>query len=190
MREVRFGPGAQLDEAVEGLKILGPAVGVAGVVQHVGADEHGLGPQDFGPGHRRGQKIGVAEGHIGGGDARRFHLVGGHGPVEIRQAGAADLPQVVEIHLQGGGHLVERRLGPEGLQLPHEGALAVIGMKQGQVKIPAGHRRGHATVQPAAGQDYCGFRFSVFGFRFHGSKLSTDSGFDNVIVKLLGKSTR
>jgi len=52
---------------VEGLKILGAAVGVTGVVEHVGADEYSLGPKNFGPGHRRGQKIGVAEGDISGG---------------------------------------------------------------------------------------------------------------------------
>ena len=94
----------------------------------------------------------------------RVRRVGGHGLVQIGEAGAADLPQVVEIHLQGGDHLVERRLGPEGLQLPDQGALAVIGMEQGQVKIPAGHRRGDATVQAAAGEDNGGFSFWVFGF--------------------------
>ena len=46
------GPRGQQRHAFECLEILGPAVGIAGVVERVHADGDGLSPQSLGPGER------------------------------------------------------------------------------------------------------------------------------------------
>ena len=57
--------GGQVGHALEGLDVLGPAVGVAAVVERVDADEDVAGLQRLGPGQGEREEDRVAGGHVG-----------------------------------------------------------------------------------------------------------------------------
>ncbi len=54
--------GGEVGEAFEGVEEFGPAVGVAGVIDGVDADEDVEGVEGFGPGEGEGEEDGVARG--------------------------------------------------------------------------------------------------------------------------------
>ena len=84
--------GGEIGQPLEGLDELGPAIGIAGLVERVHADEDVLGAQRLGPGERVAEKDGVARGHVGDRNAGADGLVApalGHRDV-VGQRRAAD----------------------------------------------------------------------------------------------------
>lgn len=88
--------GGEVGEGLEGGDELGAAVGVAGVVECVDADEDVAGAGNLGEGEGEAQEDGVAGGNVGDGDAVG-HVVGGAvlGDVNVGcERAAAEGPQV------------------------------------------------------------------------------------------------
>ena len=96
-------------QLLEGMDELRPAIGIAGVVERVDADEDVGRAQHFGPAQGHRQEDGVARGNVGGGNVGRVHVaILGDGHVARRQRRAADRGEV-EIE-----HEVPRRRRPIG----------------------------------------------------------------------------
>ena len=68
------GFGGEVGHLFKGCNEFRPAIGIAGVVERIDAEKNVACAQHLGPGQRKGEKDGVARGHIGDGNAVRTFL--------------------------------------------------------------------------------------------------------------------
>src|SRR5438093_1110545 len=117
------------------------------------AHEDRPGTEGLSPRRGRRKKMRVAERHVRGRDHARHRRPFAHGHGGIREAAPPDRAQVGEVHDQ-------RALGTEMLGEPAEafqllrlGALAVVGVEEGQPVLGGRDGGGEAGVHPAADAD-------------------------------------
>ena len=84
------GPRTKRGDLLERPDELGPAIGIAGIVERVDADHEITCAEDLGPGERQRQKNGVPRGHVRHRDARRGQVAA------VRHIGARRLQTVME----------------------------------------------------------------------------------------------
>ena len=86
----------QITHVLEGLNELGPAIGIAGIIESVDADEDVVGLEHFGPGEGEGEEDSIARRHVGHGDfAIHGRLVATFGNRDlVRQCRVAEDAQI------------------------------------------------------------------------------------------------
>ena len=147
--------GGEVGHGFKGFDVLRAAVGVAGIIDGVDADENVVGFEHFRPAQRHGEHHGVARGHVGDGDFifGVFGAVGGHGDGGIGERGAAkfaqiDLGDAVFAGAQFGGNA------------PGGGEFGVVALAVGEregvtVKAaPARQRKTGGGIQSAREQNH------------------------------------
>jgi serine/threonine protein kinase/Tfp pilus assembly protein PilF len=145
----------QVGHHLEGAEVLGPAVGIAGVVHAVGAEEEVEGAERFGPGQGQRQEHRVPRRHVGDGDLGRHRLGGAVlGDVDVgRQGAAAEGAEVdLELDVPRDSH---RRRHPPRRQALDLVPLAVADRQR--IRLEAGGDRlgqDRRRVEPAAEQDH------------------------------------
>ena len=155
---MRVGSGTGLDEAVESGKEHLAAVGIRGV-RVVCPDIHLGGADRLRPGHSDGEQVGVAKGNISTGHGRIRIAVVGEGQGLIDEAGATDLSEILQVGHQASLDPVVFGDALEGGQLAGTSALAVAGVKKGQLSLWRGHGGGDTAIETAADQDDCRVRW-------------------------------
>ncbi|MPN32287.1 hypothetical protein SDC9_179765 [bioreactor metagenome] len=93
-QSVTFDPGfrGQVGHRLKSLDEGRSAVGIAGIIHRIDADEDVTGIQDFCPGHRDRQHDRIACGHVGDRDAASIAVLR-YGDAGISQCRSAELPQ-------------------------------------------------------------------------------------------------
>ena len=146
------GRGRQVGHALVGGDVLGPAVGIAGVVEGVDTDEDVARGQDLGPGECEGQEDGVAGRHIGDGDALLAQCLRvaalGHGDIG-GEGGAAEAAQVdIQDDMLGHSQRLRHPLG--GLQFNGVPLAIAKGQGIGRETLGLGDGKHGRGIQTAA----------------------------------------
>ena len=134
------GPGGEVRHPRVGLEVLGPAIGIAAVVERVGAEEDVAGAEGLGPGQREREEDGVAGGDVGGRDALADlgqRRVLGHRHV----GGERRAPEGAEVE-------VDHHVPPDAEPLGH----APRGLELDRVPLAVAHAQ-RVDVEPVAPRD-------------------------------------
>ena len=109
------GFGGQITHALEGPDVFGAAIGVAGIIESVDADEDVVGFENLGPGEGEGEEDGVPRGYVGDRDpATHGPFVAAFGDGDfVRERGMAEHAEIDSGHAmigcaKGGRHLFGR----------------------------------------------------------------------------------
>ena len=147
------GLGRHVRHAFESLEELGTAIGIAGIIEGIHADEDIGGIEHFGPREREGKKNRVARGDVGNRNLARhfvrgtplgdFHVTGKRGTAEHAQ---------VELRRAMSGYADRFRHSPGGLEFDAM-PLAVIERERVELEALApGEREASGRIEPAAEQ--------------------------------------
>jgi len=153
-----FGPGA--NELLKCLIVSGTTVRVARAILLDGADDDLLRAEDLGPADGGGQKMGVAEGHVGDGNRLPNRFGGwsvGHGDIDVRECGTADLAKDVDPEGKKLGEIEGFSNGAGAFELAALGALAVTEV-EGVGLVVAGGKGGADGGVHAPGETENGAR--------------------------------
>ncbi len=128
------GPGAFANHVLKGPVIFRPAIRISGAVFLHRTDVNGAGPDRFGPTNRDREKMRIAKGHVGDWNTaavrrRRVELIFGNGDILVGERGAANRPEVIELHDEPPLHAVEIGDVGKGAEFPILGELAVSRVK-------------------------------------------------------------
>lgn len=144
-----LGPGSLGDQTIEGVEVALPAIGIAGAVLLHGSVINPSRPEDLSPGNRTGQKVGVAEGDIGGGNLRASPAAFGQRERAIGQARSADSSQGIHPGHQTLLNTEVVRQGLESSPLLGLGPLPVVQVQKRRLVILTGQSRHHGGIHSA-----------------------------------------
>ena len=144
--------GAEVRDTLEGGDELGPAVGIAGVVERVDADHDVVRAEHFGPSHRERQEDRVARRHVGGRDRLRVEVASAR-DVEVRgERRSADRPKV-EIHLEMPLDAERARDRARRVDLARVPLAVVDRQREQREALALGDRRGGVRIESPAQED-------------------------------------